>query len=215
MKQTDDKKKINGFDTRRHEATFTMEVEELATKAVTVYRMISDQWLTPCTKPLRKAADEENAFAKAYLKKMGLEAAAQDKAAVGVPALQALTRAGGGELGMSLGDMSAKLAKLDGFAMRTQTRWVVEPPQGAAKPKATKSRDDDDDSGIDVTNGVGGFLGGLAKKAAKKKVKKAVEERAAAQDGKPAFTSTTEVLSVSDESLPKGAFDVPPDYKKK
>lgn len=213
VKKTDDTKKINGFDARRHAVEFVMEVEEIATKEVTVFTMASDHWLTPWTKALRKAAAEEAAFNRAYLKKLGIDLTEKDKARLGLSAVMMMTRAAGPEVQKSLGDMNAKLAKLEGFAVRTESRWLSAPAKGAPKKKAVQEEAPEDDEPLDLAGGVGGLLGGFAKKAAKKKAAKMAEERTTAQEGKPAFSSTTEVLSVSVEPVDASEFEVPAGFK--
>lgn len=213
VKKTDDTKDINGFDARRWAVEFVMEVEELATKEVSVFTMASDHWLTPWTKALRKAAAEEAAFNRAYLKKLGIALTDKDKAKLGLSAVMMLTRAAGPEVQRSLGDMNAKLAKLEGFAVRTESRWLSAPAKGAPKKKAVEEEAPEDDEPLDLGGGVGGLLGGFAKKAAKKKAAKMAEERATAQEGKPAFSSTTEVLSVSVELVDAAEFEVPAGFK--
>lgn len=213
VKTTSDKKTINGFEAQRYAVEFVMEVEEIATKDVTTYKMLADQWLTPWTKTLRAASDEDNRFTQAHLKKLGVELSAQDKAQMGLTALMMLTQAGGPELQKTLGDMKKKLAKMDGYTVRTVSRWYAAAPP--SKKKKAKEAAVEDDEPVDVSNGVGGLLGGLAKKAAAKKARKMADEREAAQEGKPAFETTTEILSVSDASLPKDAFEIPEGFKKK
>lgn len=215
VKKTADKKEINGFQAQRWSVEFAMEVEEIETKQVATYKMLSDQWLTPWTKTLRAAVEEEAKFGEAYLKKLGVEISLKDRAALGVTALQMLTQAGGPELQKTLADVKRKTEKLDGFAVRTETRWLAAAPKGAAAANKKKEPEPEEDEELDVSNGVGGLLGGLAKKAASKKAKKMAEDRSAAQEGKPAFTSTTEVLAVSTTPIDKSEFEIPEGYKKK
>lgn len=213
VKKTDDTKEINGFDARRHAVEFVLEVEEIATKEVSVFTMASDHWLTPWTKALRKASAEEADFQRAYLKKLGIDLTDKDKAKLGLSAVMMMTRAAGPEVQKSLGDMNAKLAKLEGFAVRTESRWLSAPAKGAPAKKAVEEEAPEDEEPLDLGGGVGGLLGGFAKKAAKKKAAKMAEERAAAQEGKPAFSSMTEVLAVSVDPVDASEFEVPAGFK--
>lgn len=213
VKKTGDAKTINGFKASKHSALLAIEVEELETKKVAEYKMTSDIWTTPWTKDLRKAADEEAAFQKAYLAKLGVELSPRDKSRFGLETARLLLAAAGPEVEKALAKLTREMSKIDGYAVLTETAWHTPAPPPAAKGE----QDEDEGSALSDAAGAGsiggaaaGLLGGMAKRAAKKKAK----EAAAPKAGKAAFSIRTEIMKVETSALPKSAFEVPEGYKK-
>ncbi|HEY6011662.1 MAG TPA: hypothetical protein VIX18_09335, partial [Nitrospirota bacterium] len=71
VKDTGEKKTINGFDCNRYVVTWLIETENLETKERSKTTMTNDLWNTSETKEIRALQKEEMEFAKAYMKKLG------------------------------------------------------------------------------------------------------------------------------------------------
>lgn len=217
VKDTGEKKKINGFATNRWSAMLTVVVEDLKTKETAQYTMKSDVWATPWSKELKQAVDEENKFNRAYLKKLGLDVSPDDQERFGMRTAAMLLAAAGPELEKAMTKLTKGMSKIDGYAIVTETEWQTPAMPAAAKGKKAED-DEDEDSSLSDAAGAGslggaamGFMGGLAKKAAKKKAK----EMAAPKPGKAAFSVRTEIKKVDVEAVAESDFEIPANYKKK
>lgn len=215
VKKGEGSKTINGFKTTQWAATLTVVIEEISTKRTAEYAMTTDIWATPWTAPLRQAMEEEAKFAKAYLKKLGLELSPEDRERFGADGARAFLRAGGPEVEGAIRKLGKELSSIDGYPVVTETTWRSPAP---AAPKGEPEADDDDGSPLADAAGAGsvggaamGFLGGMAKKAAKKKIKEKVKEAL----GKPAFSVRTEVKKVELAPVPAEKFEVPAGFKLK
>jgi hypothetical protein len=194
VKNTGEKKTINGYETR--EAVMTITVRE---KGKTLEQggglvMTADMWLAPKIAAMKEIADFHMRYAQKLYGPMVVGASPEEMAAA--MALYPMMK-------QAIARMSAEGAKLDGTAILTTitTDAVKSAEQIAAASKQTES-----DSKPNVSGGVGGLLGGLAKRAAAKKM-------GGDDAGKPRstfMTSTNEVLKVvtdvapADVALPTG-----------
>jgi hypothetical protein len=223
VKKGEESKTINGFKTAKWAATLTVVVEELETKKTSEFAMTTDIWATPWTKELRQAVDEEAKFAKAYLKKLGLEVNPADRDRYGLQGATMLLGSAGPEVEGALKKLVKELGSLDGYAVVTETTWRSPAPE-QPKGKPAKEPEDDEEEGSALNDAAGagsiggaaaGFLGGMAKRAAKKKAKQKVKEHVEAAMGKPAFSVRHEVLSVDVSPVPSEKFELPAGFKKK
>jgi len=194
VKNTGEKKTINGYETR--EAVMTITVRE---KGKTLEQggglvMTADMWLAPKIAAMKEIADFHMRYAQKLYGPMVVGASPEEMAAA--MALYPMMK-------QAIARMSAEGAKLDGTAILTTitTDAVKSAEQIAGASKQTES-----DSKPNVSGGVGGLLGGLAKRAAAKKM-------GGDDAGKPRstfMTSTNEVLKVvtdvapADVALPTG-----------
>lgn len=227
VKKTGETKTINGFKTAKWSASLVVVVEELATKKTAEYVMGSDVWATPWTAELRKAMEEEAKFAKAYLKKLGVDVSPQDQGRFGLEGARMLLGSSGPEVGGALSKLARELSSIEGYPVVTETTWrapapAAPPAAKGKKPAPEMEEDEDDGSPLSDAAGAGsiggaamGFLGGMAKKAAKKKVKQKVKEAVTPDAGKPAFSVRTEVKSVDVGPIPAEKFEIPEGFKKK
>ena len=180
VKNTGQKKNINGFDT--HEAIVTVTVRE---KGKTLEQgggmvMTSDMWLAPTIKEMKEIRDFDVRYAQKLYGPVVAGASAEQMAAA--VAMYPMMK-------QAIGKMSAEGGKIDGTPVMTTTTMdaVKSEEQMAADAKPA------DDQSTKPPSSVGGLLGGFAKKAAAKKM-------ASGDDAGKArttfMTSTTEVLKV-------------------
>jgi hypothetical protein len=199
VKNTGQKKTINGFDT--HEVVMTITVRE---KGKTLEQggglvLTSDMWMAPRIAAMSEVADfERRYFEKLYGPVIGSASAEQMAAALAMyPMLKpALTR------------MASEGAKMDGTAIQTTTTFdgVKSEEEMAAEQK---QQSDDDKNSAD--SGLGGLAGRFARRMAEKKMS------GGANANKPRSTFMTignEVLKVTtsvganDVAVPAGFKEV-------
>ena len=214
VEKTKDKKDVNGFPASRYAAKLSIVVEEIATKKTSEYQMTSDIWTTPWTKKLRTAADEEAKFQRAYLKKLGVELAPQDRSRFGLETARMLLAAAGPDVEKALTKLTREMGRVEGYPVLTESQWRM-PAAPAAKEKPAP---DEEGSALSDAAGAGsiggaalGMLGGMAKRAASKKAKQAAEAKA----GEPAFSVRVEISKVDTAAVPAERFELPKGYKKK
>ena len=186
LKNTGEKKTINGFDTRQVIATVTMhekgkKVEESGGLIVT-----SDQWLAPKIAAMKEVADFDARYAQKLYGTMIAGVSAEQMAAA--MALYPMMK-------QALGKMTTEGAKIDGTAIQTTTTLdsVKSAEQIAQEAKTSESAGKSAGSG-----GVGGLLGGFAKKVAAKKM----GGDDAARPRATFMTTTNEVLKIVTDVTP-------------
>jgi hypothetical protein len=187
VKNTGQKKAINGFDT--HEAVVTITVRE---KGKTLEQgggmvMTSDMWLAPKIPQMKEILDFDMRYAKALYGTMvaGVSAEQMATAMAMYPMMKD-----------AMGRMSAEGGKIDGTAIQTTTTMdaVKSEEEVAEDAKASSSGD----SKSSTPTSAGALLGGFAKKMASKKMggDEAPKPRATF------MTATTEVLKVVTDVTP-------------
>jgi hypothetical protein len=186
VKNTGAKKTINGFDT--HEAVMTITVREKGKTIEQSGGMIvtSDMWLAPKIAAMKEITDFDVRYAKQLYGTMIAGVSAEQMAAA--LAMYPMMK-------QALGRMSAEGSKLEGTAIQTVTTMdaVKSPEQIAEEQKASAAEDKSSAQG-----GVGGLLGGFAKKMAQKKM----GGDDAAKPRATFMTITTDVLKVVTDVTP-------------
>jgi hypothetical protein len=189
VKDTGQKKSINGFDT--HEVVMTITVRE---KGKTLEQggglvMTSDMWLAPTIKAMKEVAD----FNRRYYEKLygpTIVGASAEQMAAALALYPMLKPA--------IGKMNAEGGKMDGTAIQTTT--TVDSVKSADQIAAEQKQKTDDDK-KSAEGGIGGFAGRFAKKMADKKM----GGDDAAKPRSTFMTMTNEVLKVTTDV---GANDV-------
>jgi hypothetical protein len=187
VKNTGAKKTINGFDT--HEAVMTITLREKGKTVEQSGGMIvtSDMWLAPKIAAMKEIADFDMRYAKQLYGEMIAGVSAEQMAAA--MAMYPMMK-------QALGRMSAEGSKLEGTPIQTTTTMdaVKSPEQIAEESKASANEDKSSAQG-----GVGGLLGGFAKKMAAKKMSGGED---ASKPRTTFMTATTEVLKVATDVAP-------------
>src|SRR3954468_6696676 len=158
IKNTGEKKTINGFDT--HQALMTVTVREKGKTLEQGGGMVvtSDMWLAPKIPAMKEVLDFDMRYAQKLYGTMIAGVSAEQMAAA--MAMYPMMK-------QALGKMSAEGGKIEGTPIQTTTTMdaVKSADQIAQEQKAGNS----DSSSSTPTSG-GGLLGGLAKKIAAKKM---------------------------------------------
>lgn len=176
IKNTGEKKDINGFDT--HQAIMTITLREKGKTVEQGGGMVTttDMWLAPKIAAMKEIADFDVRYAQKLYGGMFAGVSAEQMAAA--MALYPMMK-------QAMGRMTTEGAKLDGTAiMTTMTMAAVKSEEQMAQQTAATTEEK-------PAAGLGGLLGGLAKKAAAKKGNDGTSARTTF------MTSTNEVLKIA------------------
>lgn len=152
IKNTGASKTINGFDTRQTIVTVTVREKGKTLEQAGGLVMTSDLWLAPNAPSTRDLADFDRRYAEKLYGPMVVGASAQD---------MAMAMAMYPQMKPALDKMRAEGGKIDGTAILTTITME------AVKPAVAAGEETKAESGP-RPRGLGGMLGGLAKKAVKK-----------------------------------------------
>jgi len=179
VRNTGEKKAINGFDT--HQVVMTVTVREKGKKLEESGGMVltSDMWLAPKIAAMKEVAEFDARYAKALYGSM-LAGVSPEQIGMALAMYPAMKDA--------IAKMNVEGGKIDGTAILTTT--TTESVKSAAQ-LAEEAKGQDDNTAASPAGGLSGALGGFAKKAMKKKPEGGPQARSTI------FTSTHEVLKVA------------------
>jgi hypothetical protein len=200
---TGEESTINNFPVRKYLAHWLMEWEDTETGEKGSNRLETIVWTTPMTGELEKAKEEEFAFSKAYLAKIGVNIDQMQQDVLGTRWLSILDSFSmkRGEAPRDFSNAAGELQKIKGYPIVTDGKYYATGQKGAGESG---------EKGEETATDVKGAIGGLLKKTLKKKP---TDSAAAANE--PALAFRTEVLEISTPSLAASDFQVPAGYKKK
>jgi len=210
---TGNSKKINGFSCQEFKLEMLLEVENLKTKEKTESRMEENLWTTPEAKDLIQLRKEEESFGLAMAKELGLETSPRDLENMGSAMAAAMTGTEEKDLRKSLARAANELKKIKGYPIVTEVEWFLKESPDSAKKKEVE-KPSSQDSGVNMSGGIKGALGGFASKMAAKQLEKKMADREKAQEGKPLISIHSEIQSVSVAPVPDSAFEIPAGFKK-
>jgi hypothetical protein len=190
VKDTGQKKTVNGFDTHQVVMTIALREKGKALEQGGGMVLTSDLWLAPAIAAMREiAAFDQRYFEKLYGPMIAGASAEEMAAAMAIYPL----------LAPAMKRMRTESAKMNGTAILTTTTFEsVKSAEQMASEQNAKSEGDSKPSGV------GGLVGGLARRAAQKKGDNEPKPRTTV------MTSTNEVLKVvadvtpADVAIPAG-----------
>ena len=179
IKNTGQKKTINGFETHESVATITVREKGKTLEQSGGLVMTADMWLAPKIPAMKDVADFDILYAQKLYGPMVVGVSAEDMAAA--TAMYPMIKP-------ALAKMSAEGGKIDGTPVLTTTTMdaVKSAAQMAEEGKQTTQDDKPSASG-----GIGGVIGGFARRAAQKKTESEPKPRTTV------MTATSEVLKVT------------------
>ena len=194
VKNTGERKAINGFETREQVVTITIREKGKTLEQGGGMVLTSDMWMAPRIAAMKEIVDFDMRYAQKLYGPILADVSAEQMATA-----MALYP----QMKQALGRMSTEGAKLDGTAiMTTMTMDAVQ----SADQTAESAKQKEEESKPSASDGVGGLMGKFAKKMANKKSGGDEENK-----GRATFlTSTVEVLKVetsvaaSDVAVPAG-----------
>ena len=194
VKESGEKKTINGYDSR--EVVTTITVHEKDKKAEDGSMVLtSSMWLGPRIAALKELEDFDRRYAEKLLLPFAADMAQQMAPAMGMyPGLKE-----------AMGKLEVEKVNMEGTPVLTVIRAdaVGNPNQTAQAPPAQQNKQ------VEIPKSLGGLLGGLGRKAASKDDNKA-------DSSKPAsfMTINEELLSVA-TSVNEADVSIPPAFKEK
>jgi hypothetical protein len=185
VKNTGEKKDINGFSTSQSIMTITVREKGKTLQQSGGMVLTSDMWLTPSIPAMKEVAD----FSLKYAQKLygPIVAGASPQEMASAMALYPMMKP-------ALEKMAAEGSKLQGTAILTTTTLdaVKSAEQIAAEQSSAR---DSSSSGGSAPTSVGGLIGGFGRRIARKKDDDAAA--AGPKDRATALTTTSEVLKVT------------------
>jgi hypothetical protein len=154
VKSTGQKRAINGFDTSQVVATVTVREKGKTLEQNGGLAITTDMWMAPRMPAMKELMDFEMQFAQKLYGPMIAGASPQDMASV--MAIYPMLKP-------ALEKMNAEQSKVEGTAILTTVK--VEAVK-SAEQIAQEQKQTEESSKPNLTGGVGGLLGGLARRAA-------------------------------------------------
>jgi hypothetical protein len=199
VKETGQKKPVNGYDCRQIVMTVTMREKGKTLEQAGGIVLTSDMWMAPEIPEMKEVAD----FHRRYLEKIGLFSGSEQGAAQ-MAMMQQMYPA----VKDAMAKFQNESADMSGTAILTVMNIEMVP---GAEQKAEMAKQQQEQQQEDVNVGsVGGLLGGLGRKLGKK-----TEKEESNPDGRAKLMATTnEILSVS-TNVSDPDVTIPADFKGK
>ena len=186
VKNTGEKKDVNGFSTSQSIMTITVREKGKTLQQSGGMVVTSDLWMTPSIPAMKEVAEFDMKYAQKLFGPMVSGASPQDMASA--MAMYPMMKP-------ALEKMAAEGSKLQGTPVLTVTTIdAVKSPDQIAAEQSSAS-DSKSSSGGGVPTSVGGLIGGFGKRMAQKKTSD--EAAAGPKDRATVVTTTTEVLKVA------------------
>lgn len=188
VKDTGQKKTVNGFDTREVIVTITVREKGKKLEESGGLVLTNDMWMTPAIAAMKEIGDFERRYAQKLAGPMVAGASAEETAAM--MAMYPMMKD-------ALAKMSSEGGKLEGTPIMTTLTFDTVKSADQVSQEGKQSEDS--------KGSVGGLLGGLARRA---------QRKPAGQDDKRTnfMTSTNEVLKLTTNVTPADV-DVPAGFK--
>jgi hypothetical protein len=192
VKKTGQSRAINGFNTNQVMVIVTVREKGKTLEQSGGLQITTDMWMAPQIAAMKEIVDFQQQYAQKLFGPMIQGASPQDMAA----ALATYPM-----LKPAIEKMNAEKSKVEGTAILTTVKAEA---VKSAEQFAQEQKQREESSKPSVSGGVGGLLGGVAKRAAQKKVEGEPQPRATI------MTTTSEVLTVStdvaaaDVAIPAG-----------
>jgi hypothetical protein len=202
VKKTGEKVLIAGFQAERVTITATQSCKDKKTGQVCDFGLVLDQYVAPDF----QQSEETLAYYRAYAEKMGFDAAGSRDFAERAESM----------FGRYKGiwtEVAEKMRDVKGYPVKSSFGLGVGGPQ-CQSTQETQAQGGPE-SPPSIGGALGGALGGMFKK--KEPAQPAAAPATATLPGglMPLMTISTELVSVTRDSIPAATFEVPADYKKK
>jgi len=202
VEKTGKTKDINGFPCAEYLMTWEVVLEDTATKEKTDEVMTTDLWTTPLTDDLKKAKAAQDAFNKAYARKLGADMDTAEMKDFGSAMLTSMYGVDSKEAAAGLSRVSAEMQKVEGYPIVTEVTWRFKEDtlKAAVKPESEEPKQEQPTS-------LGGLLSNKIAKAVTKEPKEPAKKDVL-------FSSHMEVKSVAASAVAPEDFEIPAGYKK-
>lgn len=197
------RKTINGFPCEEYLMTWHVESRNTKTGETAKSLMTDRFWATPETAEIRAAQAEEQAYVRAYLKRLGLETSPAEARKL----LVGLTGLSEAEQQKALARVTAEMSKIRGYTIASHVEWTTEASGGTGQAGGSGSG-----SPQDVARAIGELsklFGGGGQAGGSGGAK-------SGQGGStPIFNMYTEVKSIKVTPPAPARFEVPAGYTKR
>jgi hypothetical protein len=183
VKETGQRRSLNGFETREVVMTIVFREKGKTLEESGGLVVTADSWMTPAIAAMREIAEFDVRYAQQLAGPMIAGASAEEMAAA--LAMYPMLKDG-------IARLRAESVKLEGTPILTTT--TIESVKSAEQMADEKKRADADAGRVSVSGGIGGLVGGLARRAAQGR-----------EEPKPRaifMTTTSEILKVSTDVTP-------------
>lgn len=193
LKETGQKKNINGFDTREVVMTITVREKDKTLEQSGGMVMTTHEWLTTPIAALKEIAD----FDRRYQEKLNGPSFAimpsADQMAAAAAMYPMLTQA--------IGKFNVENVNMDGTAIQTvMTTESVLSAEELQKQQQQQQKAQADDTATSAPTSVGGLLGGLGRRAIKNRVQQKQQQENTTPGRATIMTMNHEVLKVATDA---------------
>jgi hypothetical protein len=194
---TGENKTINGFDSRKFAITWIMEWENTETGEKGTTRLLTDVWTTPMAGDIQQAREIEQQFNQEHMQRIGLNIPEMEQEMLGTNWMSIFSQMGSQQTApeQDASRFMDEMKKIKGYPVIIDGKYFNETEGGPQEEEAESE------------GGIGGMLGGLAKKALKKDKKE--------DDNQPALAYYIELIELKTNDIPENTFQPPADYKQK
>jgi hypothetical protein len=204
VEKTGASKTINGFPCEEYLMTWLVETKNTKTGETGKSQMTNRLWTTPETPEIRAAQAEEQAYSRAYLKKLGLDITPAEAQKF----LAGLRGVGEEEQQKALAGLGAELSKIQGFTIVSDLSWTGEGSGGEGKEGGAPRSGGGGQPGMaEMMGQLGKLFGGGQKKSGSEPAAPGGEEKKGAL-----FNLYTEVKSIRTVRADPTRFEVPAGY---
>jgi len=202
LKETGQKRTINGYDCREVLMTITGHEKGKSLEEAGGMVMTTHIWLGPSIPATKEISDFDMRYAKALEQALGMGSAEQMAMAMAMyPGMKEM-----------MGKMQMESVNMEGAQILTEmTMETVQNPAQMQAAQEQKQGQDSDSGSITSVRGIGGMLGGLRKK----KPEGDASKDAAKPKGRSTLMTTTHELLKVETSVSDANLAIPADFKQK
>lgn len=209
LKETGQKKNINGFDCREVVMTITVREKDKTLEQAGGMVMTTHQWLAPRIPAMKEISDFDSRYAEKLRGPSFAIMPSADQMAAAAAMYPMLTQA--------IGKFNVENVNMDGTAI--QTVMTTESVASAEQLKQQQQEQQQntaksDNSTTNVPTSIGGLLGGLGRRAVRNKTQEKQEEQNSAPGRATIMTMNHEVIKVATD-VSAADVAIPPGFKQK
>lgn len=192
--KTGESRTINGFPSQKYAVTWILEWENIRTGEKGTNRLLTDIWTTPLTGDLQKGREIEQEFSREHMQRMGVDLQELQEEMLGTNWLSIFSRMDSQSQAPDpdASRFADEMGKIEGYPVVIDGKYFTETEGGPQEEEES---------------GIGGLLGGLAKKAIKKDKKDDPDQ--------PALSYYIELLEYQTTGIPETEFQPPAGYQEK
>jgi hypothetical protein len=204
VKNTGNKKDINGFPCSEYVANWILDLMKIETKEKTKSTMTITLWTTPKNDLINGFEKQEKEFNQQLMNKIGMKISPNEMKQFGTEFITSMFTMNQDSVNKKMVNLKDELQKIEGYPIVTEISWTVE--GDSTKAKQEEMTKEEEKKKTEKPSGLGGMLSQalMGKKGEKKNE---------TGETKPAFYSYIEVKSIKLNEVAEKEFDIPEGYK--